>query len=276
MARATVLTRDDARLAVFDSGQGLPVLFQHGLGGDEAQAAQAFPDLEGLRRLTIECRGHGASSLGSTRPFSIRMFAEDILAAATDHGIERLVVGGISMGAAIALYLAHHHAERVLALVLVRPAWTFAAAPDNLAPIRVIADLIQTHPLDEARTLFATSEIAAHLRENAPDNLASLLGYFDRPDAAAFAEVLAGIAADGPEVSRATAAAFAMPTLVIGNKQDAIHPLLSAHVLSETIPGARFVEVAAKAADKARHFAEIQEVIARFLASNPIRSLVTL
>jgi pimeloyl-ACP methyl ester carboxylesterase len=275
MERPATLLRDDASLAVFDSGQGLPVLFQHGLGGDEAQVAQAFPAGDGLRRLTIECRGHGASSLGSMRPFSFKMFAEDVLAAVTDRGIDRLVVGGISMGAAIALNLARHHPERVVALVLVRPAWTFAAAPDNLAPIRAIADLIQSHPLDEARDLFTGSEIAAHLREKAPDNFASLLGYFDRPDAEAFAAVLGDIAADGPDVSRATAAAITIPTLVIGNQQDAIHPLSCAHALAKTIADATFVEVAAKAADKTRHFAEVQETISQFLASNTIRSLVT-
>ena len=33
-----IMLRDDAALCVFDTGQGrLPVVFQHGLGGDAAQ-----------------------------------------------------------------------------------------------------------------------------------------------------------------------------------------------------------------------------------------------
>jgi pimeloyl-ACP methyl ester carboxylesterase len=275
MAGSTYLTSDDTSLAVYDSGDGLPILFQHGLGGDETQVAQTFGNVSGFRRITVECRGHGASSLGSNRPFSIRMFAEDVLAAADDRGIERLVVGGISMGAAIALHLAHRHAERIAALILVRPAWTFAAGPANMAPVRAIAALIQAHPLHEAKQLFMASEIAADLKANAPDNLASLLGYFDRPDVIPFASVLADIAADGPGVSQAAAAALAIPTLVLGNRQDAIHPLSSAKTVAETIPGAAFVEVAAKAADKERHFAETQDAISRFLASKTIRSSVT-
>ncbi|PZM14487.1 alpha/beta fold hydrolase [Rhizobium tubonense] len=275
MAGSTYLTSDHARLAIYDSGEGFPILFQHGLGGDQAQVAQTFPDVSGFRRMTVECRGHGASSLGHIRPFSIRMFAEDVLAAFKDRGIDRLVVGGISMGAAIALHLAHHHAERVAALVLVRPAWTFASAPVNMAPVRAIAALIQRHPLGEARQLFMASEIAAGLKANAPDNLASLLGYFDRPDVVPFASVLADIAADGPGVSQAAAAALTIPTLVIGNRQDAIHPLVSAKTVAETIPDATFVEVAAKAADKVQHFAETQHALSRFLASKKIRSSVT-
>jgi pimeloyl-ACP methyl ester carboxylesterase len=274
MRQPDILTHNDASLAVFDNGAGMPVLFQHGLGGDEAQVAQTFGAGEGIRRLTVECRGHGDSSLGSGRPFSIAMFAQDVLAAADRCGIERLVVGGISMGAAIALHLAHFHRRRVAALILVRPAWTFAASPENMAPIRAIAALIADHRLDQAKLLFAASDMAADLKENAPDNLASLLGFFDRPNAAAFAAVLADIAADGPGVSRTAAAALDVPTLIIGNRQDAIHPLSSATALANVIPGAAFVEVAAKAADRARHFTETQAAIAQFLSSQTTRSRI--
>ncbi|HEY0122704.1 MAG TPA: alpha/beta hydrolase [Rhizobium sp.] len=274
MGGATAFRRDDASLAVFDGGQGLPVLFQHGLGGDEAQVAQTFPPADNVRRITVECRGHGASSLGTVRPFSLHMFAEDVLTAATERGFDRFVVGGISMGAALALHLAHHYPERIVGLVLVRPAWTLTAAPDNLEPIRAVAALLRSHPIDEARALFAGSEIGKRIKADAPDNFASLLGYFDRPNAVAFASVLADIAADGPGVSQAAASALAIPTLIIGNQQDAIHPISCAQTLADTIPDAGFVEVTPKAADKSRHFAEVQDAITRFLASKTIRSLV--
>ncbi|OJF89786.1 alpha/beta fold hydrolase [Pararhizobium antarcticum] len=275
MVATASLTQDSVQLAVHDHGHGLPVVFQHGLGGDAAQVAQTFPETGGLRRITAECRGHGASRLGGTRPFSIRMFAEDVFDAARSRGIMRPVIGGISMGAAIALHLAHHHAGSIAALILVRPAWTFDPEPANMAPIRTIASLLKDHAPEEARRLFAASETAAELRANAPDNYASLLGYFDRPDATAFASVLADIAADGPGVSEAEAAALAIPTLVIGNSQDAIHPLASARTVAQTIRAATFVEVEPKATDKVRHFAEIRAAISHFLASETIRSSVS-
>lgn len=264
----TVLNRDDAYLVVHQTGHGLPVLFQHGLGGDETQVAQTFPQNPDFRRITLECRGHGASTPGSTRPFSIAMFAQDVLAAADHLGLEHFVMGGISMGAAIALHLAHAHPNRVLALVLVRPAWTFDASPANMQPIRIIANLLQALPVDEARERFAASDLAASLQRTAPDNLASLMGYFERDNASGFAEVLAGIAADGPGVSGVEAAALTIPTLIIGNRHDAIHPLSSAMTLAETIPGASFAKVTAKATDKARHFAETQRTIAEFLTAH--------
>ncbi|MDL2409354.1 alpha/beta hydrolase [Rhizobium calliandrae] len=273
MGAATGFMRGNVSLAVFDSGQGLPVLFQHGLGGDEAQVAQTFPSDGAVRRITVECRGHGASSLGDVRPFSLRMFAEDALAAATDRGFDRFVAGGISMGAAVALYLAHLHPHRVAALVLVRPAWSFTAAPANLEPVRAVAALLRSHPIAQAKERFAGSQIGMEVRVNAPDNFASLISYFDRPNAVAFASVLGDIAADGPGVSQAATAALTVPALVIGSEQDAIHPLACARALADTIPGASFVEVAPKAADRARHFAEVQDAIATFLATKSIRSL---
>jgi pimeloyl-ACP methyl ester carboxylesterase len=275
MARPTTLLRDDAALRVSDTGDGLAVVFQHGLGGGEAQVAQAFPSGPGLRRITLECRGHGASGLGTSRPFSLEMFADDIVAAADQAGLDRFVAGGISMGAAIALRLACRHSDRVAGLLLVRPAWTFGSAPMNMRPIAEVAGLILDHGPDKARTIFAQSQTAVRLQREAPDNLASLFGYFDRPDAAAFAQVLANIAADGPGVSERDAAALGIPALVIGNAMDAVHPLPAAHRLAAAIPGATFAEITPKALDGNRHFAELRAEITAFLHTHAnFRSLI--
>ncbi|PBB27656.1 MULTISPECIES: alpha/beta hydrolase [unclassified Mesorhizobium] len=262
----TIMLRDDAALRVFDTGQGrLPFVFQHGLGGDANQVAQNFPDQPSCRRLTVECRAQGGSSAGSKRPFSIAMFADDVLAAADAAGLDRFVAGGISMGAAIALRLAARHPERVLGLVLVRPAWAFDAAPQNMRPYTEVAELIRRLPLAEARDAFESSATSAHFRAEAPDNLASLLGFFARENATVFAEVMQAIANDGPGVTQAAAARLAIPSLVIGSGIDLVHPLATARELAETIPNAAFVEVTPKAADKDRHFAEIRAAIGGFL-----------
>jgi pimeloyl-ACP methyl ester carboxylesterase len=259
------LARDDAVLEVVDRGAGPAVVFQHGLGGDAAQAAGVFPDGGPWRRITVECRGHGRSTLGSARPFSFGMFADDVLAAAQAAGIGRFVAGGISMGAAIALRLAVRHPERVRALVMVRPAWGFAPAPADLAPLREVAALLATLPPAEARARFAASATARRLAAEAPDNLASLIGYFDRPDPAAFAAVLSDIAGDGPGVGAAELRALALPSLVIGNARDALHPSGLARDLAAAIAGARMLEVTAKADDKARNAEETRVAIDGFL-----------
>ena len=264
MALVATLLRHNAALSMSDNGAGPAVVFQHGLGGGEAQVAQTFPASTG-RRITLECRGHGASTLGESRPFSFEMFADDVLAAADRAGLEHFIAGGISMGAAIAMRLACRHPDRVTGLVLVRPAWTFDRAPANMLPIAEVASLILDHGPERAKAIFAASQTAARFKREAPDNLASLLGYFDRPDAAQFAEVLADIAADGPGVSADDAAALAMPALIIGNALDAVHPLSAAHTLAAAVPRATFVEVSPKSLDSNRHFAELHTQITSFL-----------
>ncbi|MBZ9848138.1 alpha/beta hydrolase [Mesorhizobium sp. CA14] len=267
------LLRDGATLRMTDTGEGLAVVFQHGLGGGEAQVSQTFP--LGFRRITLECRGHGGSGFGERRPFSFEMFADDVLAAADRAGLDRFVAGGVSMGAGIALRLACRHRQRIAGLVLVRPAWTFSPAPQNMQLIAEAAGLILEHGTGKGRAIFAQSESAARLYREAPDNLSSLLGYFDRPDANAFAQVLADIASDGPGVSERDVAALAIPALVVGNAMDAVHPLSSAYALAAAIPNATFAQVTPKAADCKKHFNELHAQIATFLQSHSnVRSLI--
>ena len=93
------MVRDGVNLRGRDIAEGPSLVFQHGLGGDEAQVAEVVPQ-QGLRRLTLECRGHGQSGAGPVEKFSIPQFAQDVLDFADQRGIESFTVGGISMGSA--------------------------------------------------------------------------------------------------------------------------------------------------------------------------------
>ncbi|ATU90309.1 alpha/beta fold hydrolase [Phyllobacterium zundukense] len=261
----TTLIRDDVKLNLLDSGSGFPVVFQHGLGGDEAQVAGNFPDGPAYRRLTLECRAQGMSEPGNARPFSISMFAADILAACDARGINRFVAGGISMGAAIALHLAVYHPERIVGLVLARPAWLFDPAPTNMRPFSEVAAVLKTASSDMAREDFAESATARDLALVAPDNLASLLKFFDRSDPAITSDLLGGIANDGPNVARHQAAAINIPALVIGHEIDYVHPIAYARELASLIPGAKFVEIAPKATQKPLHVAQFRHALDTFL-----------
>lgn len=253
--------RGGVALAGVDVGEGIAVAFQHGLGGDDAQVAQLMPS--GFRRLTLECRGQGKSEAGDPAAFSIAAFADDVVAFLDQRGVASAVVGGVSMGAAIALRIAVRHPKRVRGLILVRPAWLFERAPANMAPNAEVARFLVTGD----RTGFEASPTARRLAREAPDNLASLLKFFDRPNPSVFARLLEAIAADGPGVDEAEARAIGVPTLAIGNAMDAVHAIGYARRLATTIPGARFVEVVAKALDPRGHAAEVSAAIAGFLNS---------
>jgi pimeloyl-ACP methyl ester carboxylesterase len=258
------LQRDDVSLRGWDDCEGLPVIFQHGLGGDEAQVAEVFPDGGGIRRLTLECRGQGGSGVGDPKQLSIATFADDVLAFADSRGVDRFVIGGISMGAAIALHIAIRHPERVSALILARPAWLWNAAPENMKPFVEVASYLRKRSVSD----FEASSTAQRLAREAPDNLASLKKFFAVNDRSATASLLSAIAADGPGVSEAEVRNIAVPTLALGHKIDVVHPLEFAKTLVSRIAGSQFVEITPKATDKPRHVAEFRANVAQFLSLN--------
>jgi pimeloyl-ACP methyl ester carboxylesterase len=258
--------RDGIVLRGCDIGTGLPVLFQHGLGGDAAQVAEVFPEGRGFRRLTLECRGQGRSEQGDARSLSIATFAADVLAFADARGIGRFVVGGISMGAAIALQITVRHPERVLGLALARPAWLWQKAPPNMRPYAEAAEHLRSADLAQGRAAFERSAVARDLRQAAPDNLASLLRFFTVENPKALASLLTAIAGDGPEVGEADVRRISAPALVLGTEVDAVHPLDFARQLADRIPGARLAEITPKATDRACYVREFRTELGNFLA----------
>lgn len=265
MSEGFVATADGTILRFVAEGQGLPLIFQHGLGGDGRQVAEVIDPLPGVRRLTLECRGHGGSALGPTGELSIATFAEDVAALVAGLGIDTAVVGGISMGAAIALRLAVTKPSMVKALILARPAWIVEPAPDTMRPYQEVAELMRRHAVGEARTLFARSATARKLAASAPDNLATLMAFFDKPTPGPLAAVLAAIAADGPGVSLRDLQAIRTPTLVIAHAADEVHPLAYAHALAGAIPGANLVEITPKAVDRGRYARDLRKSVVEFL-----------
>jgi pimeloyl-ACP methyl ester carboxylesterase len=238
------------RFSVSETGEGLPMLFQHGLCGDALQPAEVFPSESGWRCLTLECRGHGHSEAGSPDEFSIATFAEDLVSLIEARNLAPVVVGGISMGAALALRLAVLRPDLVRALVLARPAWTTEAAPFNMQINALVGDLLRRYPPEQAQARFEASEIARNLAINAPDNLASLRSFFSRQPLSVTQDLLCRISADGPGVSRSEIEAIHIPALVIGSARDMIHPLAKAQELATMIPGATLIEITPKAENK--------------------------
>ena len=263
MTQTGWLTRNGLRLAVHGGGDSGPALvFQHGLCGDAAQATEAMAGLAPQRWASLECQGHGASELGPSP--SIADFADDV-AALIETLPGPVVLGGISMGAAIACRLAVTRPDLVRALVLVRPAWVCDAAPASIAPNAEAGALMSRMPAGQARPAFAASLTAQRLAQEAPDNLASLMGFFDRAPQAETARLLTLISADGPGITPAELGALTLPTLVCATSEDAIHPLAQAKALAGLIPGARLVHLPAKGRDKPGHLAALAAAMTRFI-----------
>ena len=195
------------------------------------------------------------------------LFAGD-LAALAEELDPPVVLGGISMGAALSLRVAVLRPDLVRGLILIRPAWISDPAPPNMAPVSEVASFLRQFGPAEGRARFLSSAIPPRLSAEAPDNLSSLLGYFDHPREG-LADSLAAIAADGPGVTEEQIAALRVPCLVCGTWEDLIHPFAVAERLANLIPGARFVELPPKGRDRAAHFATLRAAIDGFVTGLP-------
>ena len=151
---AAFRTSDGTLLHVDSAGEGAPVVFQHGLCGDAGQTNEAFPPDAGFRRITVEARGHGRSEAGNPDRFSIATFANDLASYIEKNISAPVVLGGISMGAAISLHLAVKRPDLVRALVIARPAWLTQPAPRNMAPNAEVGHLLRQMSPEEGREAF--------------------------------------------------------------------------------------------------------------------------
>ena len=115
-----------------DLGEGVPLVFQHGLTANANQITKLLTPVVGVRVLTIDCPGHGLSILPEGYEPSFDRYADEVLRNLDRHNIDNAVFGGLSMGSGIAMNIAIRYPERVMGLVLLRPAWLDQSKPKNL------------------------------------------------------------------------------------------------------------------------------------------------
>jgi pimeloyl-ACP methyl ester carboxylesterase len=100
-------------------GEGVPVVFLHGLFGSSASWAEVCSGLDSPC-IAIDLPGFGGSD-APPRP-DVAAYAEDVAAALTELGIDRFELVGHSFGGAVAAALAERLPLRVVSLLLLAPA----------------------------------------------------------------------------------------------------------------------------------------------------------
>lgn len=247
-------------------GFGVPFFFQHGLGADVTQPFALFHPPGGIRQIGFDCRAHGKTyPVGPAEKISLAAFADDLLALMGYLRIEKAVVGGISMGAAIALNFALRYPQRVLGLVLHRPAWLDGPRRDNVSIFSDIAALIRKQGSEKGLVSFQETEIYRRAVASSPGNAASLAALFVHPRAEETVVKLERIPLDSLGSNRGQWRSIAVPVLVLANDHDAIHPLEYGVTLAREIPGAEFKELTPKSVNAELHRQETQRFLEDFL-----------
>ena len=259
--------RDGLKIHFRDEGHGLPFVFQHGLGGDVNQPFGLYRPAAGVRLISFDARGHGETRpLGDVDKLKIATLADDLIGLFDHLEIKQAVVGGISLGAAIAVSVALRYPDRVLGLVLVRPAWIDRPLPgersplfDDRSPDSRIRARAGTGTVSHVARVFGDGTRIAGLLPVRSSASLNIRGHRNAwRDWSAWPPIR-------PCVDRAWYGNLKIPALILGNRQDPIHPWSLAQSLSELIPGALLREVTPKSVGLDRHAADVQQAIDDFL-----------
>jgi 3-oxoadipate enol-lactonase len=240
-----------ANLAVSRRGEGIPLVWGHSLVGN-----RRVDDRSGLfdwdrigEHATVvryDARGHGKSE-GSDDPryYRWQQLARDMLdvagSAASAVGVDRCILGGISMGAATALEAAVQNPDRVAGLILTLPPTAWDTRPRQAGIYRRmswISGLLGATPYrllgrlpapvsDDGRSRLALYTIKSLGRANPRYVQATLRGaaQSDLPDTAALQELQ-------------------VPTLILAWEDDTAHPVSTAEALAESLPQVHALHVA--------------------------------
>ena len=184
----------------------------------------------------LDLLGHGTSDKPHhATQHRMDRYARQVVALLDELGIQRAVVGGISLGANVSLHVAVQAPERVAGLLVEMPLleWATPAAASLFVPLLLAVSF--------GRRLFGfVSSLARRLPRTGIDVLDSVLGAASM-EPEAIAAVLHGILVGPvvPEIEERSA--IAAPTLIIGHEHDLIHPFSDAENLAQQVPNARLV-----------------------------------
>jgi pimeloyl-ACP methyl ester carboxylesterase len=222
----------------------------------------------------FDFRAHGATPLGDPEKLRIDIFADDLVAFMNHLQVETAVLGGISMGAAVALSAALRYPERCIALVLSRPAWLNGSMSSQaIAAYAEVVRLLRNEPSPEsALQKLEESDIYRTLVKQSADAGKSLLGQVrcvvsDPNMREAAVARLQYLPTGQSGLDLQSAATVNVPTLIMATPDDPIHPLSFAEALAGAIPHASFVKLEPKRLNDGLHIKEVNSQIAQFLDS---------
>ena len=188
--------------------------------------------------LTPDLRGFGSGPALADPPPEpdLGLLALDVLAALDDQGIDRAIVGGVSMGGYVALAVLRAAPHRVAGLLL---ADTRSAADDSDALDRRSNTAARADRGDIATGLDAVGPLIG--KGAAEPIRAALVAMADDVPAATVAWAQRAMAAR-PDSTPALAAA-GIPVLVVVGEADSVTPPEVAREMATAVPGAELVQL---------------------------------
>lgn len=223
------------------AGQGLPVVLLHAFPLSSAMWLDQREQLAAAYRvITPDQRGFGGSALGTDEP-SLDLVADDLAALLDALELERVVLGGLSMGGYAAMAFWRRHRDRVSALVLADT----RAGPDpaevkaNRERIAAMLDADPGSPVLVEELL--PNLVGLTTRAERALVHGRVRGFVQAAPAAAAAWAERAMAAR-PD-STGSLRGVDVPTLVVVGEEDQPSPPAEAEAITAAIPGARLARI---------------------------------
>jgi len=225
------------------NARSFPVLMLHGQPGGGRDWGRVVVELgEHAEPIAVDRPGWD----GHSRALDLEGNALAALAALDARDMERAVIAGHSLGAAIAAWLAAHHPARVQALVLAAPAANRASIEpvDRLLAGPLTGEMMTAASLTGLGLALSLRPVRRRIasRWALPDRYlnaagrALLTGWAHR----AFLTEQRWLVRDLPDLER-TLPRITAPTTILTGAHDWIVPAQAPRALADQIPGARLV-----------------------------------
>lgn len=230
--------RAGTRLFAVERGRGRPVVFLHGGLADHRASLFRVGSLAASHRLIApDVRGAGRSHHAGD--LSWDMLADDVVALLDHLGLDRVIVGGVSAGSAVALTFARRHPQRALALLLVSPVFAGQERGLNEAQRVAMERMAEVGRRTAAEGVAALLPLFAALPPALRDVAVTMASGFDPASVAATTRLLAsGVQ---PIARLEDLAHLSLPTLIVPGT-DPEHPAELAELYARTIPDAVLAE----------------------------------
>ncbi len=211
----------------------------HGILMDSNMNRRLAVDLaeRGFKIVLLDLPGHGLSDKPQRASFHrMDTYARHVVNLLDHLGIDRAVVGGVSLGGNVSLLVAAQAPERVQGLVVEMPVleWALPAAAMTFIPM-----LLAVHFARPVVTRVAS--LFRHLPRTGLGPLDSVMNTLSN-DPVETAAVLHGILAGPIAPTVGQRVAMDMPVLVIGHQVDRIHPFHDAEQLAKRLPDGRLLQ----------------------------------
>lgn len=244
------------------TGEGYPFIFLHGLGNDCRQTMEMYSPKDNIQCIYPDQRGHGSSSCDENISFDA--LTNDVIALADHLGLSHFIIGGISMGAAASIHTYLQYPDRIKALILIRNAWAGKAMnTENTSLFTALSQALKEDSVKKLQESDAYRKYCELDRETA----LSMMNFFRDHAALKYPEKFARIPAESPFETLDSLKAITVPTLILANRQDDIHPFHSSELIHEAIDGSVFHEIACKRYDREGYYKDLSLYINEFLNS---------